>query len=302
MTIFDFRFIIIISIFLLALNKLTFSDSITVDGIERDFIVHLPAGNNTSIKIPLVICLHGGGGQGKGMNRLTSFSDVADKNMFAVVYPDGIKKNWNDGRNVTKKTIDGAEVNDVKFISSLIDSMILNYNIDSSRVYVTGISNGGIMSFRLACELSEKIAAIAAVASSMTEEETENCKNSVSLPVMIIFGDADPLVPFDGGDIKGKRGKVIPVKETVNFWIKNNGCSETPSEHSVTDNEDDETSAEKFVYQGKSDVIFWLIKGGGHTWPGGWQYLPKLFVGRTSKEINASEEIWKFFSDKKLQK
>ena len=282
-------------------NKISFSDSITVDGIERSFILHMPSGNNTSVKIPLVICLHGGGGQGKGMDRLTSFNDVADKYVFAVVYPDGIKKNWNDGRNVTKKTVEGNEVNDVKFISSLIDSLIVEYNIDSSRVYVTGISNGGIMSFRLACELSDKIAAFAAVASSMTEDQSENCKLSTGIPVMIIFGDADPLVPYEGGEIKGKRGKIIPVKETVDFWIKNNGCSDTPVEHSTIDNEDDETSVEKFVYKGNADVIFLLIKGGGHTWPGGWQYLPKIFIGRTSKEINASEEIWKFFSDKKLQ-
>jgi len=302
MKVFNFGSIIIIFIFLLAESKFIFSDSITVDGIERDYIIHMPAGNNTSVKIPLVICLHGGGGQGKGMDKLTSFSEVADKNMFAVVYPDGIKKNWNDGRNVTKKSVDGEEVNDVKFISSLIDTLILKYNIDSNRVFVTGISNGGIMSFRLACELSDKLAGIAAVASSMTEEESDHCKGNVTIPVMIIFGDADPLVPYEGGDIKGKRGKVIPVKETVNFWIANIGCQETAAEHSVFDNIDDETRADKFVYTGKADVVFWLISGGGHTWPGGWQYLPKFFIGRTSRELNASEEIWKFFSDKKLHK
>ncbi len=296
--IFLIKFVFIFSIMFRIINS--GADTIFVDGIERSFIIHLPLNNNLSVKIPLVICLHGGGGQGKHMNKLTGFNDIADKKAFAVVYPDGIKKGWNDGREINKHVVDGKVVDDVKFLSVLINSLVAKYNIDSSRVFVTGISNGGIMSFRLACELSDKIAGIAAVAASMTEYESKNCNIPHSIPVMIIFGDEDPLVPFDGGEIMGKRGKVIPVNETVNFWIKNNGCSENFSDHLSFDNEDDETKADKYIYKGNADVVYWLIQGGGHTWPGGWQYLPKFLVGRTSKELNASEEIWNFFSDKQL--
>jgi polyhydroxybutyrate depolymerase len=95
---------------------------------------------------------------------------------------------------------------------------------------------------------------------------------------------------------------VVSVKKTLDFWIKNNGCSENPVEKISVDSTDDDTKAIRSIYQGNSDVIYWLIQGGGHTWPKGWHYLSSFIVGKTSEEINASEEIWKFFSDKKLVK
>jgi polyhydroxybutyrate depolymerase len=294
--------IIIIFFSLLSLNKNIYPDAIVVDGIERNFIIHYPAGYVNPDRIAVVIVLHGGGGKGEGMIKLTKFNDIANDYYFAVVYPDGIDKNWNDGRDITRKYVEGKEVNDVKFISSLIDTLVRKYNIDSSGIFVTGISNGGIMCFRLACELANKIAGIAAVSSSMTEFQYNNCKPARSIPVMMIFGDEDPLVPFEGGEIMGKRGKVVPVTQSVNFWKKNNGCRDDAIKDTLLDNYDDSTQAEEFIYHGNADVVYWLIKGGGHTWPGGFQYLPKIIIGRTSKEINASLEIWKFFSDKSLKK
>ena len=118
--------------------------------------------------------------------------------------------------------------------------------------------------------------------------------------MMIIFGDEDPLVPFNGGEISLwniKRGKVVPVKDAVDFWVKNNKCNEEP-DVTYINKKMDKTKAIKYVYgpkQNGAEVVYWLIKGGGHTWPGGWQYLPKFVVGITSREINASEEILKFF-------
>src|SRR5690606_27304756 len=120
---------------------------------------------------------------------------------------------------------------------------------------------------------------------------------------LYIFGDDDPLVPFEGGSIRFNRGEVVSVKKTLEFWIKNNKCGDTPAETEI-DKEDDDTSVKKFVFSGsteRDEIVFYLIYGGGHTWPGGWQYLPKLIVGRTSKEFNASEEIWKWFEGKRLE-
>ena len=144
----------------------------------------------------------------------------------------------------------------------------------------------------------------------MPENPSYKCNPSRPVPIMIIFGDEDPLVPFNGGDISilglSKRGKVIPVKESVNYWVSFNGCRTTPTISQI-DNADDDTKAIKNDYlsdnsskKNNSEVIFWLIKGGGHTWPGGLQYLPEAIIGRTSQQINASEEIWKFFEDKTL--
>ncbi len=290
-------------LFLFITVRLSSADDITVDGIERTYIIHLPDGKEHASGLPLVLALHGGGGKASGMNRLSGFDDVSDKYGFVVVYPDGIDKQWNDGRDDFHLNKD---INDVKFISCLIDTLIVLYNIDSNRVYVTGISNGGIMSFRLACELSNKIAAFAPVAASMPLNPAYDCKPVRPVPMMLIFGDEDPLVPFKGGDISilglSKRGKVIPVDESVNYWVKFDGCN-TVAEITKLDKVDDGTELEKKVYTAAgsgAEVQYWLAKGGGHCWPGGLQYLPKLIIGRTSKEFNATEEIWKFFSTKSL--
>ena len=299
----NFKKFLIILILFFAENSF-YSQNINVDGRERTYTAHLPAGFDKQNKYPLVLVLHGGGGKGKNTNKLTGFDDISDKYGFVTVYPDGIDKQWNDGRNDFHLN---PEINDVKFISNLIDTLKILYNIDSNKVYVTGISNGGIMSFRLGCELSDKIAAFAPVAASMPESPAYDCKPARKVPCMIIFGDEDPLVPFEGGEITlpvigGKRGKVIPVNESVNYWVSFNGCSRTAVES--TQNEvSDGTEVVKKLYKspdGKNDVAFWLVKGGGHTWPGGFAYLPKFIIGKTSREFNASEEIWKFFLDKTL--
>lgn len=279
------------------------ADSITINGIERTYDLYVPEGIDISKVVPLVLVLHGGGGQGKGMIKLTGFNEVADVHNFIVVYPDGIDKHWNDGREINSRINNGKIVDDVLFISKLIDTLKSIYKIDSNQVFVTGISNGGFMSFRLACDIPEKITAIAAVASSMTVEQYSNCHPSSTIPVMIISGDQDPLVPFEGGEIGfkllKKRGKVVSVKETVQFWVKNNECKNEPIISTVDSSIDVDTKAINYLYTGgkkNSRVNYWFIEGGGHTWPGGYQYLPKLIIGRTSRQINASEEIWKFFS------
>ncbi len=281
----------------------SYADKITVDGIERDYIIHVPETLNSQMPAPLIFVLHGGGGTAKGMNKLTGFNKVSDKNGFIVCYPQGIDKHWNDGREVNISHVNGVEVNDVKFISFLIDTLLSKYNIDSARVYVTGISNGGMMSFRLGCELNSRIAAIAPVAISMSEFLYNSCNPGKPVPLLYIFGDDDPLVPYKGGSIRFNRGEVVSVKKTLEFWIKNNKCGDAPAETEI-DKEDDDTSVKKFVFSDsthRDEIVFYLIYGGGHTWPGGWQYLPKLIVGRTSKEFNASEEIWKWLEGKKLE-
>jgi len=203
-------------------------------------------------------------------------------------------------RDVNIKYVNGKEVNDIKFFTCLIDTLVAKNNIDSNRVFVTGISNGGIMSFYLSLEVPEKFAGAAIVAASMPPFMYYGYNGTSPIPMMIIFGDEDPLVPFDGGEISLwniKRGKVVSVKDAVNFWVKKNNCNEEP-EVTYINKKMDKTKAVKYVYSPKQDgaeVVYWLLKGGGHTWPGGPQYQPKFIVGITSREIDASEEILKFF-------
>lgn len=244
------------------------------------------------------------GGEGTGMATLTDFSSVADRENFIVVYPDGIERRWNDGRGLTRYRAHRQNIDDVGFISSLIDELTKELNIDASRVYVTGISNGGMMSHRLACELSDKIAAIAPVAANIGEYMAPGWSPSRPVPVLIINGTDDPLVPWDGGDIRFgqyKFGRVLSVADTVRFWVSHNQCSPIPVITVEPDkNPSDGTTVRKEKYGGcrdSAEVVLYALEGGGHTWPGGSQYLPEAYIGKTCRDFNASEVIWQFFKE-----
>ena len=197
------------------------------------------------------------------------------------------------------------DADDVGFISNLIDYLIKDYNINSKRVYITGMSNGAMMSFRLACELSDKITAIAPVAGYMPFNLKDfKPKNCVS--VLLIANTEDNLVPYNGGDIglfKKNRGKVLSVKQSISFWIDNNKCSKNVEKIQLPKkNNNDPTKVEIYKYSScnkNTQVILYKIINGGHTWPGGSPYLSEKIIGITSTEINACEIIWDFFKDKK---
>ena len=282
--------------------------SIVVAGLQRTYRVHIPLSHNKTKPVPLVIALHGGGGTGEKMveHTLGGFNKLSDKEGFIVVYPDGIAKNWNDGRSKEESKYRAHEENidDTGFISALIDYFIKEHNINPKCVYVTGISNGAIMSYRLACELNDKIAAIAPVDGNMSQNFFPMCSPSKPISVLAINNVKDPLVPWNGGDITGpfglkKLGKVLSVAQTIEFWVKHNECSPSPT---ITEEPDrdpkDGTRVRREEYGGGKDsteVILYAIEGGGHTWPGGYQYLPASIVGKTSKDIDANEVIWNFF-------
>ncbi len=278
------------------------------DSLKRTFNIHFPSSYDKSVQLPMVIALHGRGANGASMIILThkGFNKLAEKDGFIIVYPDGIELNWNDGR-MDEEANDRAHrenIDDVGFISALIDSMINDYNIDPKRVYVTGISNGAIMSYRLACELSHKITAIAPVDGNIPILIFKECSPSSPVSVLAINNTDDPLVPFDGGEIYGqfhriKLGKVLSVNESIGFWVTRNRCSVTPA---VTEEPDidpkDGTTVTRKQYVNDFDgteVILYAVEGGGHTWPGGVQYLPAWIIGKTCRDFDASEVIWSFF-------
>jgi len=222
-----------------------------------------------------------------------------------VVYPDAIEKHWNDDRG-SKETgykAQNENIDDVGFISALIDHLIKKMNIDAKRVYVSGMSNGAIMTYRLACELAQKIAAIAPVAGNMPQ----NLKLSIpsgTVSVLAINNVDDPLVPFKGGDVTGpfgkkKLGKVLSAQESVMFWVNEDSCSATPANTYEPDTDPgDGTRVKKVIYthgRNNSEVVLYIIEGGGHTWPGGFQYLGEWIIGKTSRDINATQVIWDFF-------
>jgi polyhydroxybutyrate depolymerase len=274
-----------------------FDGSIESGGIVRSYQVHVPA-RKASQALPLVLVLHGGRGDGAGMRPLTGMDSSADAAGFIAVYPDGVQKNWSDGRGTTDS--EKAGVNDVAFLSSLVQRLSSELNADPKRIYATGISNGGFMSARLACDASSVFAAVAVVAATIPENVRTNCKPSRAVPFMLIHGTADSFVLEAGGTmIKGDGGVIASTTQTVALWRDLNKCSSATTQSEINPMNDG-TSITLERYTGcasGSEVAFYKVVNGGHTWPGGLQYLPVIIVGKTSRDLNASETMLAFFKN-----
>jgi len=283
-------------------NFVSYRGSILHKGRMRTYLVHIPPSYNEGNLTPLVIALHGGGGDGKRAEKFTLMSQQSDKDGFILVYPDAIEGHWNDGRGVNKYRSHREDIDDVGFISVLIDVLAEDYNIDMKRVYVTGSSNGGLMSNRLACELTDRITAIAPVIGSIAENIAARCPPTRPIPVLMINGTNDPMVPWEGQYVRFGRknlGKILSIPDTVNFWVSHNGCSPMPEITWESDiDPEDGTRVRKIVYGKCKDgveVVLYEIQGGGHTWPRSPRYLPKFIFGKTSQDIDANQTIWRFF-------
>lgn len=266
----------------------TITGSIKSGGLTRDYRLYKPASYTGATAVPLVINLHGYSSNSQEQEFYAYFKAVADTANFLIVLPNGTidaqgERFWN--------TFGGTStVDDVGFISNLIDSLKLIYNIDSQRIYATGMSNGGFLSYSLACELENKIAAIASVTGSMVTAKLNSCNPSRPVPVMEIHGDADDVVPYNGGTLLSFE----PIPDVVAAWVDKNNCNPTPVVTDVPNtNTADGCTAQLSVYNGGdngSSVEHYRILGGGHTWPGA------LFnVGVTNQDFNACYVIWKFF-------
>lgn len=266
---------------------------IKVDGKQRTYELYIPKGYYTDDKnLPLLIAMHGRLGTGKQMMESSGFNEIADREKFIVVYPDGLDRSWADGRGETPS--DKKNINDVKYISSLIDHLSEKYRVDTSKVFATGHSNGGAMTNRLGFDLSMKLAGIASVGANVSEEMVKKFSSEKHIPVLFINGTDDEFIPFEGG--KGKMTGYIypPVMDIFNKWLSFNQCN-TPLIDTL-DEIDDGTSVVFYTYNcGLAPVKMIKIINGGHSYPGGDEKLPEWLVGKYVKEINASEEIWKFF-------
>ena len=285
----------------------TFVREFLFDGLQRTYRIHIPPSLPEEFSPALVFVLHGGGGSGEQMERsltLGGFNTLSDENNFIVVYPDGVEKNWNDGRKNTSDFAHQQNIDDVGFFTALIENLTDEFHIDPNRIYATGISNGAMMSYRLALELPEKIAAIAPVAGAIPIDILPKEPVSVPLSVCAISGTSDPLVPWDGGIVgfkRNPRGVVISVPNSVMYWVINNNCNKTP-ETILLPNTSPTYGTRVYYHKysngtNNTEVVLYEIKNGGHTWPDGNAYLPKMLVGRTCRDINANEVIWDFFKN-----
>jgi polyhydroxybutyrate depolymerase len=273
---------------------------ITVEGQNREFVTYLPppppAG--TTEKLPVIISLHGRLGTATGQMRFADFRPLADREKVIIICPQGIGRSWNDGRGTPAHD---QGINDVKFIDQLISYVTSTYNADPARIYITGMSNGGFMCSRLACQLRGRIAAIAVVGASM--DIADEYQPSGPMPVMYIQGTKDPLVPYQGGAMKkGAQGSIYSHQDVLKKWAAIDSCSGGPvvTRLSPLVNDGTSVSREEYSSSGRIKVVGYTITGGGHTWPGGSQYLPKMFIGPVSHNLDACQAIWEFFKGNRL--
>ena len=270
--------------------------TLEVGGRTRSYLLHVPP--HVTGRVPLVIALHGGGGTAEGQQKLSQLDPIADREGFIVVYPESVTRNWNDGRHGNGARED---VDDVAFVRALIDTLVASYPIDPARVFATGISNGGIMSYRLACELSDKIAAIAPIVGAVSAELAPRCHPARTVSILAMNGTADPVVPWQGGEVHvlRDRGAVLGAEASVALFAGVAHCGAPLTTWEPDRDLDDGTRVQHVVYTGCDhvDVELLNIDGAGHTWPGGKQYLPVALIGRTSREFSASERLWRFFAE-----
>jgi polyhydroxybutyrate depolymerase len=265
----------------------TYVDSIYVGGQYRSFRLYVPAIYNGTTARPLILNLHGYTSNAQQQQLYSNFMPIADTANFLMVFPNGT---YSSGQRFWNAGLSSVLVNDIAFLSALIDSLDLTYNINLNRVYSAGMSNGGYMSHTLACELSNRITAIASVTGSIfSTQYGSNCHPTRPVPVMQIHGTTDPTVPYLGSSTS------MPIDSVVKYWVKKNSCSPTPTFSNVPNiSTTDGCTAEHYKYSGGlsgSSVEFYKIINGGHTWPG----FPFGGTG-TNLDINASKEIWRFFN------
>lgn len=266
----------------------TINGSITHDGIQRDYIIYIPANYTGTTAVPLLFNFHGYTSNANSQMWYGDFRSIADTAGFIVIHPQGTV--GSDGETHFNVGWGTSSIDDVGFTSALIDSISAQYNINQDRVYSTGMSNGGFMSFLLACELSDRIAGIASVTGSILPSTLTSCNALHSTPIMQFHGTADGTVPYAGG-----IGWTEPVSSLVDYWANFNNCSVTPVIENVPDiNAGDGSTVEKFSYlngDNCTEVIHYKITNGAHTWPG-----TAFSSAGTNQDINASVEIWKFLS------
>jgi polyhydroxybutyrate depolymerase len=260
---------------------------IKVGGLTRTYRLYVPA-SAVGHPVPLLLALHGRLGTGEAQAKLSNLDAIADHFGFVVVYPDGIRRSWNAGHHAGPASRDN--IDDVGFAAVLIDHLETSLAIDSRRVYAAGMSAGGILAHRLACELSDRIRGIAAVAGPMAVETARTCNPGRPVTVIQFHGTSDLIVPWAGGVTRG-GGTVVSVEETVKGWLIRDGCRE---DSFSTSKWGDTTCTIYGPGSGDRRVALCRTEGGGHTWPGGKSAFSERIVGTTTNALNASEYLWKF--------
>jgi polyhydroxybutyrate depolymerase len=272
------------------------NEAVQIQGRQRTFLLFAPRGGPRKERLPILIALHGGLGNGSRAAQQTGLAKYVESLGMLAIFPDAGGKQWNDGRETTNNGLD-----DVAFLRAVITTAAQNWGGDPSRVFVVGASNGGMMAQRMACDAADVVTAVGAVVANMPEHLAASCRPSRPIPIVLISGTKDRLMPWDGGVVTsspilgGAGGKVLSALETFDLWSTFDGCRQPEvsqlagipvKRHSTTG------------CQSGTQVVLYEIDGGGHGWPGGKDVrgpLARLILGDSTKVISASSILIQFF-------
>ena len=267
--------------------------SLAFGGQPRSYRLHVPPGYQAGTPVPVVLVLHSAAMNAAAMARFCGLNETADRAGFVTVYPEGTGATpyflyWDAGG------VRGRASDDVGYVSRVLDDLEAVVNVDRKRVYATGMSNGAMMCYRLAAELSDRIAAIAPVGGTMA---IDACRPKRPVPVVHFHGTKDGLVLYGGPDERTPKNlKFLSVADTVRAWAAADGCPAAPEVAALPDKADDGTSVRRETYgPGKdgAEVVLYSVEGGGHTWPG--REPPVPLLGKSTRDVSANDLIWEFF-------
>jgi polyhydroxybutyrate depolymerase len=302
------RFIVLLSVFAIVLviagcparESKSADRAIDHEGLERSYRIYVPVSITENEQVPLILVLHGAGGSGASMERTTGLSTIAEREGFIVAYPEADERFWNDHDDLEDPN--SSSPDDVGYLRAVIEKITREYPVDPQRVFAAGLSNGGLMCHRLACEAPDLVAGVAGVASQLTVPTENRCSTTAPVPILLINGTEDPIVRFDDTSTQGGHldpESVLSARETVESWALHNRAALNPDVTFLPDvDPEDGTRVTREVYPGKADgapVWFYVVEGGGHSWPGGRVLFRNPFDAPTSNDVSASELITEFF-------
>lgn len=271
------------------------TDSILYDGLKRKYMYFIPSGIESNAKVPVVFFLHGMGASAQiGVNVLgPQYHARAERDKAIVVYPEATSKHWNDKLGGTYPLTD--HVDDVAYLSHLIDLFIKDFKVDPKRVYFSGSSNGGMMTYRLSCDIPHKIRAIAPFISTISKQVAQEFAKAKPLPIIITSGTADSVIKWSGGPIKVTgTPEILSGDANVAYWVERNGAKKKAKVSYLADIEpEDNSTVEIQHYTGKNDVILYKIIGGAHTHPR-LRAQGKELVKGLNMDYNSFERVWDF--------
>ncbi|MCP4430715.1 MAG: prolyl oligopeptidase family serine peptidase [Gammaproteobacteria bacterium] len=279
--------------------------SVEHEGDSRPYLLYMPSHINPQEPVPLVLILHGRGGGTQRMADLSDFNTRADHGGFIVAYPQAIDQQWNYLHGIAGYR---ESPNDSDYLLKIIDAIQTTQNIDSRRIYITGLSNGGFMTQRLACYAPQRFAGFASVAASGYAGMSIDCQHQSAVSMLYIHGTADSKVPWNGLSIQDANGNqqavTMSMSESLKFWSERNQCSSRVNSRNLPEaGQSPGTRVRVYESTGcnaNAQVSLYAVFNGGHNWPGVTDFIPPEIAGRVNLDIHASDVIWSFFRERKL--